>query len=100
MVHCTDIANLTEFHEVTTDPNAPPNGSVPEGALAVSEDRLMTGVTTDSNGVAAPQTVVTTANNAANTTTTTTTTTTTVTTANAAPSAAPTAAEVVAGAPK
>jgi p38 MAP kinase len=93
-------AEILEFHEVTTDPNAPPNGSVPEGALAVSEDRLMTGVTTDSNGVAAPQTVVTTANNAANTTTTTTTTTTTVTTANAAPSAAPTAAEVVAGAPK
>ena len=92
------ILSLTEFHEVTTDPNAP-NGTVPEGALAVSEDRLMTGVTTDNTDGAVPSTVVSVTNNAANnTTTTTTTTTTTVTTGNAASSAAPLAAAVAAGA--
>ncbi|KAH9159768.1 kinase-like domain-containing protein, partial [Lactarius sanguifluus] len=80
-------AEILEFHEVTTDSTVP-NGTVPEGALAVSADRFVTTVTDNTAAATAPTaTSAATTNSAATTTTTTTSVTTATTSSSAAPSA-------------
>jgi hypothetical protein len=88
------IYESQEFHEVTTDPNAP-NGTVPEGALAILEDRFVTATVSDNTAAAA---VPTGASATSSTVTNGTTTTTTATTATTASSAAPSATAVAAAA--
>lgn len=80
-------AEILEFHEVTTDSSVP-NGTVPEGALAVSADRFVTTGTDNTAAAAAPTAAsATTINGTATTTTTTTSATTATTSSSAAPSA-------------
>ncbi|KAH9035655.1 mitogen-activated protein kinase HOG1 [Lactarius pseudohatsudake] len=92
-------AEILEFHEVTTDSTVP-NGTIPEGALAVSPDRFVTTGIENTAAAAAPTAASATTTNGATTTTTTTTSVTTATTSSSAAPSTTAAAGVAATATK